>query len=130
MVAKLPKEHPLVQVDSTHADRGLEGVFMGWHDTTLSAWMYSVRLRRVMLVKDAVFDHDGDYPFLDPTSIIKPGTLTADQINEMHATDLESGEFMEETDAAQSAAATQSAQHDTSEDGGAEQVRGFRDELG
>eukprot|EP00961_Rhodomonas_salina_P168775 2274398-Rhodomonas_salina.1 len=44
----------------------------------------------------------------------------------MHATDLESGEFMEETEAA----ATQSAQHDTSEDGGAEQVRGFRDELG
>eukprot|EP00961_Rhodomonas_salina_P151988 2046140-Rhodomonas_salina.1 len=28
MVAKLPKEHPLVQVDSTHVDRGLEGVFL------------------------------------------------------------------------------------------------------
>eukprot|EP00961_Rhodomonas_salina_P077428 1038488-Rhodomonas_salina.1 len=132
MVAKLPKEHPLVQVDSTHADPGLEGVFLGWHDTTPSAWMYSVRLQRLMLVKDAVFDHDRDYPFLDLTSIIKPGSLTADQINEMHATDLESGdsEFMEETEAVQSAAATKSAQHNKSEDGGAEQVRGFRDELG
>eukprot|EP00961_Rhodomonas_salina_P168776 2274398-Rhodomonas_salina.2 len=53
----------------------------GWHDTTPSAWMYSVRLQLVMLVKDTVFDHDRDYPFLDPTSIIKQGTLTADQIN-------------------------------------------------
>eukprot|EP00961_Rhodomonas_salina_P164853 2221459-Rhodomonas_salina.1 len=45
MVEKLPKEHPLVQVDSTHADWGLEGVFLGWHDTTPSACMYSVRLQ-------------------------------------------------------------------------------------
>eukprot|EP00961_Rhodomonas_salina_P094731 1274952-Rhodomonas_salina.1 len=46
MVAKLPKEHPLVKVDSTHTDRGLEGVFLGWQDTTPAAWMYSVRLQR------------------------------------------------------------------------------------
>eukprot|EP00961_Rhodomonas_salina_P212862 2874880-Rhodomonas_salina.1 len=45
MVAKLPKEHQLVQVDSTHTDRGLEGVFLGWHDTTPSVWMYRVRLQ-------------------------------------------------------------------------------------
>ena len=81
MVAKLPKEHPLVKVDSTHADRGLEGVFLGWHDTTPAAWMYSVRLQRVMRVQDTVFQHDMEYPFLDPTSIITPGTLTADHIN-------------------------------------------------
>eukprot|EP00961_Rhodomonas_salina_P034250 460959-Rhodomonas_salina.2 len=37
MVAKLPKEHPLVAVDTTHTDQGLEGVFLGWHNTTLSA---------------------------------------------------------------------------------------------
>eukprot|EP00961_Rhodomonas_salina_P188819 2548012-Rhodomonas_salina.1 len=51
MVAKLPKEHPLVQIDLTHADRGLEGIFLpvGWHDTTPSAGMYSVRLQQVML---------------------------------------------------------------------------------
>eukprot|EP00961_Rhodomonas_salina_P039651 532600-Rhodomonas_salina.1 len=84
MVAKLPKEHPLVQLDSMHADQGLEGVFLGWHDTTLSAWMYSVKLQRIMSVQDAVFHHDYEYQFLNPTSIITPGTLTADQVNEMH----------------------------------------------
>eukprot|EP00961_Rhodomonas_salina_P240843 3254288-Rhodomonas_salina.2 len=81
MVEKLPKEHPLVQIDSTHANRGLEGVFLGWHDTTQSAWMYSVKLQRVMHVQDAVFHHDYEYPFLNLQSIITPGTLTADQIN-------------------------------------------------
>eukprot|EP00961_Rhodomonas_salina_P149296 2009200-Rhodomonas_salina.1 len=59
MTAKLPKEHPLVQVDSTHAWKesslgwGLEGVFLGWQDTTPAAWMYSVRLQRTMRVQDA-----------------------------------------------------------------------------
>eukprot|EP00961_Rhodomonas_salina_P024195 325873-Rhodomonas_salina.1 len=111
MVAKLPKEHPLVQVDSTHADQGLEGVFLGWHDTMPSAWMYSVSLQLVMLVQDAVFDHDGDYPFLDLTCIVTPGTLTADQINEMHATDLKLGETLEnDDDAMASAAPAQPAQ--------------------
>eukprot|EP00961_Rhodomonas_salina_P000925 13194-Rhodomonas_salina.2 len=81
MAAKLPCEHLLVVVDTTHADCWLEGVFLGWHDTTPSVWMYSVRLQRVMRVQDAVFHHDMDFPFLDPTCIITPGTLTADQIN-------------------------------------------------
>eukprot|EP00961_Rhodomonas_salina_P029985 403960-Rhodomonas_salina.1 len=116
MAAKLPKEHPLVAVDSTHADQGLEGVFLGWHDTTPSAWMYSVQLQLVMLVQDAIFHHDMDYLFLDPSCIVTPGTLTADQINEMHSTDLESGESLE-------------AQAERSEEGGAEHVGTFRDEL-
>eukprot|EP00961_Rhodomonas_salina_P093767 1261483-Rhodomonas_salina.1 len=100
MVAKLPKEHPLVAVDTTHADRGLEGVFLGWHDTTPSAWMYSVLLQCFMRVQDTVFNHDTNYPFLDPTCIIMPGTLTADQINKMHTTDLKSGELMEKEEEA------------------------------
>eukprot|EP00961_Rhodomonas_salina_P033559 451672-Rhodomonas_salina.1 len=47
----------------------------------------------------------------------------------MHKTDLESGEFMDETEAVQSAASTQPAQQEDSQDGGAEKVRGFRDEC-
>eukprot|EP00961_Rhodomonas_salina_P204862 2765217-Rhodomonas_salina.1 len=58
-----------------------------------------------------------------------PGTLTVDHINKMHDTDLESGEFMKETDAAQLAASTQPAQHKESKDWGAEKVGGFQDEL-
>eukprot|EP00961_Rhodomonas_salina_P223427 3021206-Rhodomonas_salina.4 len=129
MVAKLQKEHQLVQVDLTHADQGLEGVFLGWHDTTPSAWMYSVRLERVMLVQDEVLDHNGDYPFLDPTCIVTPGTLTADQINEMHATDLKWGETLgDDENTLASVASTQPAQH-VSEDWGATKVGSFRDEV-
>eukprot|EP00961_Rhodomonas_salina_P203976 2752412-Rhodomonas_salina.1 len=65
-----------------------------------------------MRVQDTVFQHDMEYPFLDRTSIITLGTLTADHINKMHKTDLESGEFMDETEAAQSAASTQPAQQE------------------
>eukprot|EP00961_Rhodomonas_salina_P089264 1200555-Rhodomonas_salina.2 len=129
MVAKLPKEHQLVQVDSTHADQGLEGVFLGWHDTTPSAWMYRVRLQQVMQVQDAVFDHYGYYPFLDQTCIVTPGMLTADQINEMHETDLKLGETLEDdNDTLALAASTQPAQQ-ASEDGGATKVGRFRDEV-
>eukprot|EP00961_Rhodomonas_salina_P210875 2847526-Rhodomonas_salina.1 len=47
----------------------------------------------------------------------------------MHKTDLESGEFMDETEAAQSAASTQPAQQEESQDWGAEKGGEFRDEL-
>eukprot|EP00961_Rhodomonas_salina_P216531 2924933-Rhodomonas_salina.1 len=47
----------------------------------------------------------------------------------MHKTDLESGEFMDETEAAQSVASTQPAQQEESQDRGAEKAGGFRDEL-
>eukprot|EP00961_Rhodomonas_salina_P157317 2118542-Rhodomonas_salina.1 len=89
--------------------------------------MYSVRLQWVMQVHDAVFEHDCDYPFLDPTSIITPGTLTAEHINEMHATDLESGEFMEEKEDSASKETSQPGQTNTSAEGGAEKFGGFRD---
>ena len=46
MLAHLPSEHPLVLLDKTHADLALEGVFLGWHDTTPTAWMYSFELDR------------------------------------------------------------------------------------
>eukprot|EP00961_Rhodomonas_salina_P011498 154818-Rhodomonas_salina.1 len=46
----------------------------------------------------------------------------------MHKTDLESGEFMDETEAVQSAASKQPAQHEESQDGGTEKVGGFRDD--
>eukprot|EP00961_Rhodomonas_salina_P057941 778527-Rhodomonas_salina.2 len=47
----------------------------------------------------------------------------------MHKTDLESGEFMDETEAAQSAASTKPAQQEESQDRGAEKIEGFWDEL-
>eukprot|EP00961_Rhodomonas_salina_P286043 3865047-Rhodomonas_salina.2 len=114
-----------------HADRGLEGVFLGCHDTTPSAWMYSLRLQRVMRVQDAIFNHDtqADYQFLDLTCIITPGTLMADQIHEMHATDQENGDTFNTEDNARSAAPTQPAQEKGSDDGGADQVGTFWDEL-
>eukprot|EP00961_Rhodomonas_salina_P023683 318171-Rhodomonas_salina.1 len=114
MTAKLPKEHQLVMVDSTHADRGSVG---------------SVRLQCVMRVQDTIFNHNMDYAFLNPTCIVMPGTLTADQINEMHVTDLEKGDTFEMEDEGLSAAPTQPARTEESEDGGAGQVGTFKDEL-
>eukprot|EP00961_Rhodomonas_salina_P074768 1004083-Rhodomonas_salina.1 len=34
MVAKLHSDHQLVMENKTHLDHGLEGAFLGWHDTT------------------------------------------------------------------------------------------------
>eukprot|EP00961_Rhodomonas_salina_P053740 720989-Rhodomonas_salina.1 len=78
MTVKLPLEHPLVK-DTTHSDCALEGVFLGWHDTTPSCWMYRVKEQCILKVQDVVFKHSHEDPFLDPTCIITPGTLTADQ---------------------------------------------------
>eukprot|EP00961_Rhodomonas_salina_P147708 1988193-Rhodomonas_salina.1 len=47
----------------------------------------------------------------------------------MHKTDLESGEFMDETEAAQSAASTQPAQQEESQDWGVEPLSGARQKL-
>eukprot|EP00961_Rhodomonas_salina_P019910 267915-Rhodomonas_salina.1 len=69
--------------------------------------MYSFRLQRVLRVQDEVFDHDDEYPFLDPACLVTPGMLTDDQVLDMHETDLKSGEWMD--DDALSNAATQPA---------------------
>eukprot|EP00961_Rhodomonas_salina_P048493 650912-Rhodomonas_salina.1 len=82
--------------NKTHADRGLEGAFLGWHDTTLTCFVYSFRLQLILRVQDAVFEHNEDYPFLDPACLVTPGILTDDQVKEMHETNLESGEWMED----------------------------------
>eukprot|EP00961_Rhodomonas_salina_P038903 522827-Rhodomonas_salina.1 len=70
-----------------------------------------------------------DYPFLDPTCIVTPGTLTVDQINEMHVTDLEKGDTFKMEDEGLLAAPTQPAKTEESEDWGAAQVWTFKDEL-
>eukprot|EP00961_Rhodomonas_salina_P021079 283689-Rhodomonas_salina.1 len=62
MVAKMGSNHPLVSVNKTHADLGMEGAFLGWHDSTPTCYMYSFRLQRVLRVQDAVFNHDNEYP--------------------------------------------------------------------
>eukprot|EP00961_Rhodomonas_salina_P146395 1970674-Rhodomonas_salina.1 len=64
----------------------MEGAFLGWHDSTLTCYMYSFRLQRVLRVQDAVFDHDDEYPFLDPKCLVTQGMLTDNQVKEMHAT--------------------------------------------
>eukprot|EP00961_Rhodomonas_salina_P218817 2957873-Rhodomonas_salina.1 len=93
VVGKLPSEpeHPLVTVDKTHADRGLEGVFLGWHDTTPLCYIYCLKIQRILRVQDAVFEHDGYYPFLNPDCVITPGTLTGEQIVQMHLADEKEG---------------------------------------
>eukprot|EP00961_Rhodomonas_salina_P130015 1750732-Rhodomonas_salina.1 len=74
----------------------MEGAFLGWHDSTPTCYMYSFWLQRVLRVQDAVFDHDDEYPFLDPVCLVTPGMLTDDQVRDMHETDLKSGEWMDD----------------------------------
>eukprot|EP00961_Rhodomonas_salina_P063146 848464-Rhodomonas_salina.1 len=88
MVAKLHSYHPLVVANKTHADRGLEGAFLGWHDSTLTCLMYSFQLQRILQVQDTVFDHDDEYLFLDPACLVSRGMLTDDMVREMLETDL------------------------------------------
>eukprot|EP00961_Rhodomonas_salina_P153129 2061737-Rhodomonas_salina.2 len=101
VVAKLPKEHPLVSVNTTHADRGIEGAFLGWHDSTPTCWIYSFRLQRILCMQDVVFNHDDEYPFMDPSCLVTPGILLDDQVVEMHKTDLKFGEWMDEEELSQ-----------------------------
>jgi hypothetical protein len=128
MVAKLPSEHPFVQENKTHADLGLEGVFLGWQDTTPSCFMYSLRQQRIIRTQDGVFEHDTDYPFLMPECIATQGILTPDQIVDMHVKDLKSGEWMG-YDRTASQASTRPASPTTTapQDGGA--VAGLREDL-
>eukprot|EP00961_Rhodomonas_salina_P223373 3020569-Rhodomonas_salina.1 len=58
--------------------------------------MYSFRLQLILRVQDTVFEHDEDYPFLDPACLVTPCILTDCQVKEMHETDLELGEWMED----------------------------------
>eukprot|EP00961_Rhodomonas_salina_P063005 846282-Rhodomonas_salina.1 len=96
VVAKLSKEHPLVSENTTHADRGIEGAFLGWHDSMPTCWIYSFRLQCILRMQDVVFNHDDEYPFLDPSCLVTPGILSDDQVVEMHKTDLRTGEWMDE----------------------------------
>eukprot|EP00961_Rhodomonas_salina_P250006 3379151-Rhodomonas_salina.1 len=92
-------------------------MFLGWYDTTLSCYIYCLKIQLILRVQDTVFEHNCDYPFLNPDCVITPGTLTGEQIVQMHLADEKEGMWMEDHDDTKSQAATQLA------DGGALRVR-------
>eukprot|EP00961_Rhodomonas_salina_P047188 633442-Rhodomonas_salina.2 len=49
-------------------------------------------------MQGVVFNHDYEYPFLNPSYLVTPGILSDDQVVEMHKTDLSlrTGEWMDE----------------------------------
>eukprot|EP00961_Rhodomonas_salina_P256583 3467238-Rhodomonas_salina.2 len=96
VVAKLSKEHPLVSENTTHADRGIEGAFLGWHDSMPTCWIHSFSLQCILRMQDVVFNHNDEYPFLYLSCLVTPGILSDDQVVEMHKTDLRMGEWMDE----------------------------------
>jgi hypothetical protein len=85
MLAHLPSEHPLVRLEKTHADRALEGVFLGWHDTTPTVWMYSFKLDRVIRTSDPTFFPE--YPFIDTAVVTNRGHWTDQKVRTMHEHD-------------------------------------------
>jgi hypothetical protein len=55
-------KHPQV-IDTTYDDRAEEGVFLGNDLTTPNFWMYSFRVKKVMMLSDASHVHeDGNVP--------------------------------------------------------------------
>jgi hypothetical protein len=81
-IGKIPREHPLV-TDTTHSDRALEGAFLGFDTSTLSAWIYSFKLQRPIRVSDLRVS-PRKFPFRDTSCVLTPGSLTDDQVLQMH----------------------------------------------
>eukprot|EP00961_Rhodomonas_salina_P213084 2877675-Rhodomonas_salina.2 len=80
VVVKLSKEHPLVSENTTHSDRGIKGVFLGWHYSTPTCWICSFSRQCILSMQDVVFNHNNEYPFLDPSCLVTPGILSDDQV--------------------------------------------------
>eukprot|EP00961_Rhodomonas_salina_P204602 2761157-Rhodomonas_salina.1 len=81
----LPREHPDVK-DTTNGDRAVEGAFMMWDDLTPTAWIYSFRHRSVIRCCDLQF-RTHEFPFADPSVLVNKQSLSAEQIDTMHAED-------------------------------------------
>ena len=87
VTGRIPTEHPIVQVDKTNADRSLQGVFLGFHDTTPTFWMYSLKLQRVVRLCDPIFS-EAALPFADPSVILNREELTDAMVRRMHQQDI------------------------------------------
>ena len=86
----LPREHPLVQQDTTHEDRALEGAFLMWDLFTPTIWIYSFRLKKVVRLDPKHFSPHL-YPLRDPTCLANRHHLTADDIRFLHDHDDSTG---------------------------------------
>ena len=85
-VGHLPREHPLVKEDTTHADRGLEGAFLMWDLFTPTIWMYSFRLKKIVRLDPKHF-RPHLYPFRDPSCLANTDHFTIEDIRRMHSAD-------------------------------------------
>mmetsp|Transcript_30763 Transcript_30763/g.63643 ORF Transcript_30763/g.63643 Transcript_30763/m.63643 type:complete len:452 (-) Transcript_30763:341-1696(-) len=89
VIGHLPRDHPEVR-DTTHSDRGLEGAFLGWDLHTPTVWLWSFRKKRAVRMHDPTF-YDDRFPFKNP-DILLNRDLTVDDVQRMHAADLEVSE--------------------------------------
>jgi hypothetical protein len=85
VMGHLPRTHPHV-ADTTHDDRAEEGVFLGNDLTTTNFWMYSFRVKKVMMLSDPKrWGHI--LPFKQPGDVPHKIALTDTDICVMHTAD-------------------------------------------
>ncbi len=81
----LPHEHPHV-TDTTHDDRAEEGVFLGNDLTTPNFWMYTFRVKKLMMLSDPKhWDHIS--PFMQSGDVPHRIALTDVDIHTIHDVD-------------------------------------------
>eukprot|EP00961_Rhodomonas_salina_P239947 3241589-Rhodomonas_salina.1 len=84
----LSREHPLVGEDTTHVDRGLEGVFLGcqWDLTTPTFWLWSFKLRKPVRLEGPCFKPNL-YPFRDQGVLVDSHAFTVSDVAALHNED-------------------------------------------
>jgi hypothetical protein len=69
-VGVLPKEHPLIK-NTSHQNRGYEGIFLRKDDTSEQVWLYVFALRKRMLFRDVQY-YKEQFPFRNHGCLSNP----------------------------------------------------------
>lgn len=69
-VGVLPKEHPLIK-NTSHQNRGYEGIFLRKDDTSEQVWLYIFALRKRMLFRDVQY-YKEQFPFRNHGCLSNP----------------------------------------------------------
>merc|ERR1711939_309988 len=75
----LPKEHPLIK-NTSHQNRGFEGIFLRKDDRSEQVWLYVFALRKRMLFHDAHY-YKSQFPFRDHGCLSNPKLMDATAVD-------------------------------------------------
>ena len=75
----LPKEHPLIK-NTSHQNRGFEGIFLRKDDRSEQVWLNAFALRKRMLFHDVHY-HKSQFPFRDHGCLSNPKLMDATAVD-------------------------------------------------